>query len=89
MTHHHKLPAPTPVTDRPTCAGEWEFTGITVEHTPGRGYTQWGFWERVTNLNRRVTVTENPVSGRMCRELQMGGSVHCGLEPWSGQWRRA
>lgn len=35
-----------------------------------------------------VLVTETPAAGRLCRELRMGGSAHCGLAPWSGQWEK-
>ncbi len=57
----------------------------------------WWFWEphRPTSildgclsLGGLVTVTENPSSGRMCLDLGMGGSIHCGLKPWSGRWRK-
>lgn len=43
-------------------------------------------WKGSHTRYRRVLVTENPASGRMCRELGMGGSAQCGLRPWSGVW---
>lgn len=36
----------------------------------------------------KVLVTESPASGRMCKELKMGGSALCGFENWSGFWWR-
>jgi hypothetical protein len=82
MTHHITIPTSRQITPMPTSAGEWFFTGpLLIFGTP-----KWGWYERI--FDHCVTVTENPTSGRLCRELGMGGSIHCGLAPWSGQWRK-
>lgn len=88
MSHHHRIIVPA-ITDRPTCAGEWIFTGSYVEHVAGRGYDEWGWWELIVGLDKRVLVTETPGAGRICRELRMGGHALCGLAQWSGRWRKA
>lgn len=33
-----------------------------------------------------VVVEETSAAGRLCKELKMGGSAHCGLKPWDGLW---
>lgn len=71
----------------PDCAGEWEWIPDDInpkmmanlkKMAKSIGLSVW--WT--------VTVTENPTSGRMCKELRMGGSALCGFADWSGEWRK-
>lgn len=77
---------PNPILPMPDCAGEWDFSwhGLSNEWL----FMALCFGPRQADKTRRVLVTETPAAGRLCRELGMGGSIHCGLAPWSGQWRR-
>jgi hypothetical protein len=34
----------------------------------------------------RVEVEENCSSGRLCKQLAMGGSSQCGFADWTGAW---
>lgn len=72
----------------PDCSGEWEWHPHF--DSPGHTFVTWhnrpfryigAFW-------LPVLVTETPASGRLCRELKMGGSALVGFAPWSGSWRK-
>jgi hypothetical protein len=89
MSHHHKISTGPAITDRPTSAGKWEWRRVFSfkVHPIFQPHifptdTLIGEWHP-------VLITETPAAGRLCRELNMGGSIHCGLAPWSGQWRKA
>ena len=91
------LKTPKPL-HMPNEAGEWLWTHpdkdpmLQLEKWMFFGYPCENYFSRQDYLAPHpftVTVTETPSSGRMCRELKMGGSIHCGLNPWSGQWEKA